>query len=795
MNESNEQQNPSIESTLMPDSRQETTVISEASPGIRWSKKGAKLLPSGKKRAKKRLSSVAYSKNTRIVNRELSWLEFNGRVLDEARDRDIPLLERLNFLSITQSNLDEFIQVRVASLKDMVHASYAKVDAAGLAASEQLTAIAEQLSFMTARMSSTLMRGLQPVLEREGIFVLRFNELSDEQILEVNHYFRNTLFPVLTPLAVDVGRPFPLINNGSLNIACLLDRGEDEEDSFATLQVPDAIPRLFVMSSPCLPEIVEKTEDGEVKYAAILLEDIIQANLQSLFRQKKIIANAPYRILRNADFDIDEEDAADLLAEIEYQVQMREWGEIIRLEAADSIDQRILNHLVEAMRVEEEDIYLVRGPLDLTFLSKLRSNKRLKKFRDYYYEDFEAQPSSILNLAREERLEAGHEDSNIFDLIRQRDILLHHPYEKFDPVLEFLRQAARDPAVLAIKQTLYRVSGDSPLIGYLEEAARNGKQVMVLVELKARFDEENNIHWARKLEQAGCHVIYGLVGLKVHSKITLVVRHEADGIRRYLHLGTGNYNDQTAKLYTDLGLFLCRESYASDATEFFNMISGYSQPTEWNKLIPAPYWLRDRSLDLIDREIRNSREGRVAYIKAKMNSLVDEEMIEKLYEASQAGVQIDLVVRGICCLRPGVEGMSETIRVVSVVGRNLEHSRIFIFANEGNEETYMSSADWMPRNLDRRIELMFPVEDALCASRVAEVIELQLQDTEGAHQGLPDGSYKRVDRRGKQILDSQQRMMELAIERAPQALDVIEGRRFEAITAVDVEADSEDWLE
>lgn len=795
MNESNERQNPSNGSTLMPDSRQETTVISEASPGIRWSKKGAKLLPSGKKRAKKRLSPVAYSKNTRIVNRELSWLEFNGRVLDEARDRDIPLLERLNFLSITQSNLDEFIQVRVASLKDMVHASYAKVDAAGLTASEQLTAIAEQLSFMTARMSSTLMRGLQPVLEREGIFVLRFNELSDEQILEVNHYFRNTLFPVLTPLAVDVGRPFPLINNGSLNIACLLDRGEDEEDSFATLQVPDAIPRLFVMNSPCLPEIVEKTEDGEVKYAAILLEDIIQANLQSLFRQYKIVANAPYRILRNADFDIDEEDAADLLAEIEYQVQMREWGEIIRLEAADSIDQRILNHLVEAMRVEGEDIYLVRGPLDLTFLSKLRSHKRLKKHRAYYYEDFDAQPSSILNLAREERLEAGHDDSNIFDLIRQRDILLHHPYEKFDPVLEFLRQAARDPAVLAIKQTLYRVSGDSPLIGYLEEAARNGKQVMVLVELKARFDEENNIHWARKLEQAGCHVIYGLVGLKVHSKITLVVRHEEDGIRRYLHLGTGNYNDQTAKLYTDLGLFLCRESYASDATEFFNMISGYSQPTEWNKLIPAPYWLRDRSIDLIDREIRNSREGRVAYIKAKMNSLVDEEMIEKLYEASQAGVQIDLVVRGICCLRPGVEGMSENIRVVSVVGRNLEHSRIFIFANEGNEETYMSSADWMPRNLDRRIELMFPVEDALCASRVAEVIELQLLDTEGAHQGLPDGSYKRVDRRGKQILDSQQRLMDLAIERAPQALDVFEGRRFEAITAVDMEVDSEDWLE
>ena len=774
---------PDANKPIASGSRQETTVISEASPGIRWSKKGAKLIPSGKKKAKKRLSPVAYSKNVRLVNRELSWLEFNGRVLDESRDRDIPLLERLNFLSITQSNLDEFIQVRVASLKDMVHAGYTKVDSAGLTPSEQLTSIAEQLSFMTARMSSTLLRAMQPALEREGIFVLRFNELSDEQILEANHYFRNTLFPILTPLAVDVGRPFPLINNGSVNIACLLDTGEDDEDSFATLQVPDVVPRLYVLESPCLPEIADKSEDGKVKYAAILLEDIIQANLQSLFRQKKIITNAPYRILRNADFDIGEEDAADLLAEIEYQVQMREWGEIIRLEAADSIDSRILNHLVRAMRVEENDIYLVRGPLDLTFLSKLRSSNRLKKYKQYYYDDFEAQAPSVLELARQERIEAGDENPDIFSLIRQRDILLHHPYEQFDPVLEFMRTAARDPDVLAIKQTLYRVSGDSPLIGYLQEAAQNGKQVMVLVELKARFDEENNIHWARKLEQAGCHVIYGLVGLKVHSKITLVVRHEPDGIRRYLHLGTGNYNDQTAKLYTDLGLFLCRESYASDATEFFNMISAYSQPTEWNKLIPAPFWLRDRSIDLIDREIRNSQEGRIAYIKAKMNSLVDEGMIEKLYEASQAGVQIDLVVRGICCLRPGVPGMSENIRVVSVVGRNLEHSRIFVFANEGNEEYYLSSADWMPRNLDRRIELMFPVEDELCRARVSEVIDLQLQDTEGAHQGMPDGSYKRVDRRGKQILDSQQEMMDLATARAPRAVDVLEERRFEAITA------------
>lgn len=765
-----------------------STVIPESEPGIRWSKKGLKLLPNAKKRTKKRLSPVAYSRNLNLINRELSWLEFNGRVLDEARDREIPLMERLNFLSITQSNLDEFIQVRVASLKDMVHANYDRLDPAGLSVSEQLTAISEQMSFMTARMSSTLLRALHPALQKEGIFVLRPDELSDKQREETAAYFKETIYPILTPLAVDVGRPFPLINNGSLNIACVLRRESDDiddddektEESFATLQVPDVLPRIFVLEKACRSEIAEKSS-GSVKMAAILLEDIIQMNLPMLFRGRSIQAHAIYRILRNADFDIDEEDAADLLAEIEYQVQMREWGEIIRLEASDSIDQRILRYLVDAMKVEKQDIYLFRGPLDLTFLAKLRSHPLITAYSEYYYGDFEPQPSSLVELAKAELLEHGKTDHDIFSLIRQRDILLHHPYEQFDPVIEFMRQAARDPDVLAIKQTLYRVSGDSPLIGYLEEAARNGKQVMVLVELKARFDEENNIHWARRLEKAGCHVIYGLVGLKVHSKITLVVRLEEDGIKRYLHLGTGNYNDQTAKVYTDLGLFLCRESYATDATEFFNMISGYSQAQDWNKLVPAPFWLRDRSVALIDREIRNSKAGRIAYIRAKMNSLVDEDMIEKLYEASQAGVQIDLVVRGICCLRPGVEGLSENIRVVSVVGRYLEHSRIFIFANEGDEEIYLSSADWMPRNLDRRVELMFPVEDPLCRERVAEIVDYELKDTEGAHLAQSDGTYKRTDRRGKVILDSQEKLMELAIERAPLALDVISERRFEAI--------------
>ncbi len=774
--------------------KKKPTIIPESEPGIRWTKKGPKLIPSSKKRVKQRLAPIAYSKNTRLLNRELSWLEFNGRVLDEARDREIPLMERLNFLSITQSNLDEFIQVRVASLKDMVHAAYVRTDPAGLLPAEQLTALAEQMKYMSARMGSTLLRSLYPLMQKEGIYILRYNELSDEQILEVNAYFRNTVYPILTPLAVDVARPFPLINNASINIACLLspkdpgdDEDADEEERFATLQVPDGLPRLYTLKAACTPDVTERSE-GEVKLAVILLEDIIEANLSKLFRESDIISHDVYRILRNADFDIDEEDAADLLTEIEYHVQMREWGEIIRLEVAENMDKRILSFLVATMDVAEEDVYYIRGPMDLTFLSKLRSNKKLKQYKSYYYDDFKPQASSLLSLAKEELIEDGHLDPDIFSLIRHRDILMHHPYEQFDAVIDFMRQAARDPDVLAIKQTLYRVSGDSPLIALLEEAARNGKQVMVLVELKARFDEENNIHWARKLEKAGCHVIYGLLGLKVHSKITLVVRREEDGIRRYLHLGTGNYNDQTAKVYTDLGLFLCRESFGSDATEFFNMISGYSQPTEWNKLVPAPYWLRDRSVDLIDREIRNSKAGRQAYIKAKMNSLVDDQMIEKLYEASQAGVTIDLVIRGICCLRPGVEGLSENIRVLSVVGRYLEHSRIFVFANEGDEEVYLSSADWMPRNLDRRVELMFPVEDSLCKERVLEVLDLALEDTEGAHLGQADGSYKRTDRRGKQILDSQKRLMELASKRAPKAVDVIRDRRFEIITA------DQEWL-
>jgi len=455
--------------------------------------------------------------------------------------------------------------------------------------------------------------------------------------------------------------------------------------------------------------------------------------------------------MRNADLDIDEDEAEDLLKVIEEQVRMRKWGEIIRLEVDEHIDPRLLLWLTNSLQIGENDIFSVNGSLDLTFLMKLY-NLIAAEFPDLCYAPYKAQIASMFD------------EGNIFDQIRQKDRLVHHPYESFDPVVEFVREAARDPKVLAIKQTLYRVSSSSPIIQYLAEAAQNGKQVMVLVELKARFDEENNINWAKMLEKAGCHVIYGLVGLKTHSKITLVVRSDDDGIRRYLHLGTGNYNDITAAIYTDLGLFTCSETFGVDASEFFNMLSGYSEPPEWRRLIPAPLWLREFLEKKIRREIMNAREGKKASIVAKINSLVDGAMIELLYEASQSGVQIDLIIRGICCLRPGVEGLSDNITVRSITGRYLEHSRIFYFFNEGYEDLYLSSADLMPRNLDRRIELLFPVEDPDCRNRILEILQVELEDTVRSHWLRTDGTYHKLDLRGKVKLDSQIELCRMAVE-------------------------------
>jgi len=668
---------------------------------------------------------------SRFINRELSWLAFNERVLEEARDKQNPLLERVRFLAITCSNLDEFFMIRVASLKDLVNAGYDRPDPAGMTPLQQLDAISAQTHQMVRVQYSTFSRSLLPAMAREGIVLVEPGQLSDMQHDFVSRYFLSTIYPILTPMAIDAARPFPLIANRSLNLCVSVETpGNHEADpdhDFAIVQVPSVVPRLLALPSDGLQ-------------AFILLEDVIRMHLDTLFSGVAIGQAWCFRIMRNADLDLDEEDASDLLEEIEKSLKMRQWGQVIRLEVEEDMDAHLKNQLVGLLSIGEEDIYTIDGPLDLTCLNQLyNDNKR----PELVYLPYTAPPFKL------------QDDLDLFDAIRKRDIYLHHPFESFDPVIELVQKAARDPDVLAIKQTLYRVSGQSPIVRSLAEAAGQGKQVMVLVELKARFDEENNIHWARQLEQAGCHVIYGLVGLKTHSKITLVVRRDEDGIRRYVHLGTGNYNDITARFYTDMGLMTCAENIGKDASAFFNMLSGYAAPQTWHHLTVAPYWLRSELEKHIDREIDSARAGRPAHIIIKANSLVDPLMIDRLYLASQAGVQIDLIIRGICCLRPGVAGLSETIRVRSIIGRFLEHSRVFYFFHDGREELFLSSADWMPRNLDRRVELMFPVKDRAIHQRVMEVLQIQLADTDRARLMQPDGTSVRVDRRGKTHLDCQ----------------------------------------
>lgn len=709
------------------------------------------------------MADKKYLKPEYYDNRELSWIEFNYRVLSEAKDKHIPLFERIKFLSITASNLDEFFMVRVASLKDQEHAGYVKRDIAGMDAGEQLVAINEKTHQLMEEQYRTWNRSLLPALKKEGLHIIEHHEaLNKEQADYVDEYFAKNVYPVLTPMAVDSSRPFPLVRNKTLNIAALISNKDNtHEYDLATVQVPSVLDRIVPLPS---------SDEGEK--TVILLEEIIEKNLDKLFLNNKVICSYPYRIMRNADLSIDEEEAKDLLQEIEKQLKRRQWGEVIKLEIEDHADKKLLRELKKQLSVNDEDVFKMNGPLDLTFLMKVNG---LEGFDHLKYEKWAPQPAKML-----------HADENLFDQIRRKDILLHHPYETFDPVVEFVKSAAKDPNVLAIKQTLYRVSGHSPIIAALAQAAENGKQVSVLVELKARFDEENNIIWAKKLEQAGCHVIYGLVGLKTHSKITLVVRREEDGIRRYVHLGTGNYNDSTAKLYTDLGIFTASELIGEDATAVFNMLSGYSEPPVWNKLTVAPIWLRDRFIELIKREQQHAEEGKEAHIIAKMNSLCDQKIIAALYEASAAGVKIDLIVRGICCLKVGIPKISENITVRSIVGNFLEHSRIYYFYNDGWEEVFMASADWMPRNLDRRVELLFPVEDEDLKEEVIHVLEVELNDNVKAHLMQSDGSYVKPDRRGKEAVNSQDYFCEQAKQHR-----VVEKRKdkhiFEPITAPETE--------
>ena len=732
------------------------------------------------------MPATSFQKPEYFTNRELSWLDFNTRILEEARDRENPLFERLKFLSITASNLDEFFMIRVASLKDMVHAKYTKSDFSGMTPPQQLSAISQKTHEMVSTQYSTYNRSLLPALKGEGLEIISAHEhLTKQQQTFVDTYFDETVFPVLTPMAMDPARPFPLIRNKTLNIGALIAKIDDgssetmpkhEEEKksgkgskggksgknakpekikteFATVQVPSVLPRFIELPAG---------KDGSRK--VMLLEEIIERNIGKLFMGYEVVCAHPYRIMRNADLTIDEDEAEDLLKEIEKQLKRRQWGEVIRLEIEEGMQEKLLKTLRKEFGVHEDDIYSIAGPLDLTFLMKLYGMDGFDHLKEKKWT-----PQSVPALS-------GDED--IFTSIRRGDILLHHPYMTFDPVVDFVRQAAKDPSVLAIKQTLYRVSGNSPIVAALAQAAENGKQVSVLVELKARFDEENNIIWAKMLEKAGCHVIYGLVGLKTHSKITLVVRKEDDGIRRYVHLGTGNYNDSTAKLYTDCGILTCHEGIGEDATAVFNMLSGYSEPKHWNRLSLAPIWLRRRFLYLIRRETEHAMEGKSAHIIAKMNSLCDAQIIEALYEASAAGVKIQLIVRGICCLKVGIPGVSENITVRSLVGTFLEHSRIFYFKNDTQEEFYMGSADWMPRNLDKRVEILFPVEDPALKEEVRHILDIQLSDTMKARELTAENVYERIDRRGKALLCAQDYFCQEAKKRSAVRQDPAETRVF-----------------
>lgn len=650
-----------------------------------------------------------------FYNRELSWLKFNLRVLKEAMVKDTPLLERLKFIAISASNLDEFFMVRVAGLWSNFDSGVEKRDASGMSVHEQLVAIS-QAAHEQVRTQTKSLIALMAEMDAVKLHFRRVKDLSELGKDWLEEYYREVVFPVLTPMAVDASRPFPFLANKTLNLAVELIKA-DGEHSMGLIQVPSVLDR-----------IVEVEPEGQRTF--VFLEDIIASHCHDLFKGCHILDMVSFRVTRDSDLDLEEDDSVDLMKEVEESLRKRKRGAAVRLEIFKTNNNRIKRFLEENLDVTEMEVYEINGPLDPTCFFKFIG---MKGMWPWLYEPFV--PQRPLELP---------DDSDLFAAIRENDILLHHPYESFDPVVKLVSDAADDPQVLAIKQTLYRVSGNSPIVAALARAAENGKQVTVLVELKARFDEENNILWARRLEKAGCHVIYGLVGLKTHAKIILIVRKEDNGIKRYLHLGTGNYNDSTAKLYTDLGLMTANDEFGSDASAFFNLLSGYSEPPVWNKLVMAPLGLREKIYALIDNEIAMVRAGREGHIIAKMNSLIDQPVIQKLYEASAAGVHIDLIVRGICGLRTGIEGISDNITVRSIVGRQLEHSRIFWFANGGEEQLYLSSADWMPRNLNDRVELFFPVETEEHIRRIKALLDLYLRDNVGAHMMQSNGTYRRV---------------------------------------------------
>ena len=688
---------------------------------------------------------------TLYINRELSWLEFNERVLEEAFDKNNPLMERLKFLAITASNLDEFFMIRVSSL---MRSQNTAPDPSGLTPREQLAAISKRVHEMVQKQYSCFTRSLIPAMEKENIRFLTYSQLTDAQKMQVDTYFNKVLYQVLTPMAIDQSRPFPTLNNRMVNI--FVELAPDKEAStvrvvewderevrwritekttkspkYAVVQVPTVVPRI-------VPVV---TEDKDARHF-ILLENILLEHIGRLFMGHTVTRTALLRVTRNSDLEIDEEEIDDLLDEVTRSIRDRRWGNPVRIELSRGISKPAMRLLEKALGFTEDKIFEVKGPLDLTAYSGFAADP---DFAHLQYKPIT--PSPVPDFAN---------SKSMFDVIRKKDVLVHHPYMSFDCVLRFVREAAEDPNVLAIKQTLYRVSGQSPIVRALIQAAENGKQVTVLVELKARFDEENNINWAKLMEKSGIHVVYGLTGLKTHCKVCLVVRREKkDIIRRYMHLGTGNYNEATAKFYTDIGLFTCSESFGQDSSVLFNVLTGYAKATDWQKFAVAPLTLRSSFEQLIENETAKADAGKPASITAKMNSLSDVAIIQALYRASQAGVKIRLLVRGICCLRAGIEGVSENITVSSIVDRYLEHSRIFIFENGGQPKVYLSSADWMGRNLNRRIEVAFPIDDAALRDELIALMELSLSDNVKRRIAGPDGIYQKAGRKGRTAVQSQ----------------------------------------
>jgi polyphosphate kinase len=689
------------------------------------------------------LSNVTSLSDPRLyINRELSLLAFQWRVLEEAQDERNPLLERFKFLSICGSNMDEFFMVRVAGLKRQVESGSLTGGPDGLTPLEQLDAVESEVNRFISESQKCLRDSLMPALDEAGISILNYNELSAEQREDMRHYFLQKIFPVLTPMAFDPGHPFPHISNLSLNFAVSV-RKTSKDVRFARLKIPDSLPQLIAIARPAS----NPTRPGK-QY--IWIDEVIQANLDALFPGMTIIEAHPFHITRDAEVEIQEWEASDLLETTEEGVRQRKFGDVVRLQVDRAMPAHVLEILMTNLQIEPCDVYLVEGHFPLSSLKHIGAIDR----PDLKYPQFVPHVAKILN-------QDSH-DEDEFTAIARRDILLNHPYDSFQPIVNLLNRAADDPSVLAIKMTLYRVGRNSPVVQALLRAMEKGKQVAVVVELKARFDEESNIEWARALEREGVHVVYGLIGLKIHAKVLLIVRKSGDSIKRYIHLSTGNYNSVTAHAYTDLGLLTTDENIGSDVSDLFNFLTGYSAKTDYRKLLVAPINLRERMEALIRREIEHHKAGKVGHIIFKANALVDERIIQLLYEASQAGVKVDLIVRGICCLRPGIQGISENIRVISIVGRYLEHSRIFFFHNAGNEEIYIGSADTMPRNLDRRVEVLFPIEDPGLNRYIREqLLDCYLTDSVRARFMQPDGSYVRLaPPPGSTPLDCQQKMLE-----------------------------------